>query len=85
MATKKSVPTKKFAPKAASAKPIKEALTKLGLIAHIAEVCAVAASVHESNNNLAEPKEALIGVRLILIRTKAPDRAGDLSFVDSEL
>ncbi|MGV8942863.1 HU family DNA-binding protein [Thermomonas sp.] len=43
MATKKAAPAKKIAPTAASAKPIKEALTKSGLIAHIAEVSDVAA------------------------------------------
>ncbi len=43
MATKKAAPAKKIASTAASAKPIKEALTKSGLIAHIAEVSDVAA------------------------------------------
>ncbi|MEO6228389.1 MAG: HU family DNA-binding protein [Thermomonas sp.] len=39
---KKVAPAKKIAPTAASAKPIKEALTKSGLIAHIVEVSDVA-------------------------------------------
>ena len=43
MATKKAAPAKKIAPAAAAPKPIKEALTKSGLIAHIAEVSEVAA------------------------------------------
>ena len=43
MATKKAAPAKKSAAKAASPKPIKEAMTKSGLIAHIAEVSDVAA------------------------------------------
>jgi len=38
MATKKTAPAKKSAAKGASPKPIKESLTKSGLIAHIAEV-----------------------------------------------
>ena len=42
MATKKAAPAKTIATKPASAKPIKEALTKSGLIAHIAEVSEVA-------------------------------------------
>jgi nucleoid DNA-binding protein len=42
MATKKLASAKKIAPTAAPAKPIKEALSKSGLIAHIAEVSAVA-------------------------------------------
>ena len=44
MATKKAAPAKKTATKTAAApKPIKEAMTKTGLVAHIAEVSAVAA------------------------------------------
>lgn len=42
MAMKKAAPATKIATKAASPKPIKEALTKSGLIAHIAEVSEVA-------------------------------------------
>ena len=41
MATKKAAPAKKIANKADAGKPIKEALTKSGLIAHIAEVSEV--------------------------------------------
>lgn len=43
MATKKAAPGKKSAAKAASPKPIKETLSKSGLIAHIAEVSDVSA------------------------------------------
>lgn len=43
MATKKAAPAKKSAAKASAPKPIKEALTKTGLIAHIAEVSEVSA------------------------------------------
>ena len=43
MATKKAAPAKNIATKATAAKPIKEALTKSGLIAHIAEASDVAA------------------------------------------
>ena len=43
MATKKAAPAKKAAAKAAAPKPIKEALSKSGLVAHIAEVSEVAA------------------------------------------
>ena len=43
MATKKAGPAKKSAAKAAGPKPIKEAMTKSGLIAHIAEVSDVPA------------------------------------------
>ena len=43
MATKKAAPAKKSATKATAPKPIKEALTKSGLIAHIAEISEVAA------------------------------------------
>ena len=43
MATKKAAPAKKTAAKAAAPKPIKEALSKSGLVAHIAEVSQVAA------------------------------------------
>ena len=43
MATKKAAPAKTSATKVAAPKPIKEALTKSGLIAHIAEVSEVAA------------------------------------------
>ena len=43
MATKKAAPAKKTATKTAAApKPIKETMTKTGLVAHIAEVSAVA-------------------------------------------
>ena len=42
MATKKALPAKKIVSTATSAKPIKEALTKSGLIAHIAEITEVA-------------------------------------------
>jgi nucleoid DNA-binding protein len=42
MATKKAAPAKKIANKTTAPKPIKEALTKSGLIAHIAEVSDVA-------------------------------------------
>lgn len=45
----------------------------------------VAASVHESNDNLPEAQAALEKARHILVRTGAPDRASDLSFVDNEL
>jgi len=41
MATKKATPAKKSTPKSGSPKPIKEALSKSGLIAHIAEVSEV--------------------------------------------
>ena len=37
MATKKAAPAKKTAPKGTTPKPIKEAMSKSGLIAHIAE------------------------------------------------
>jgi len=43
MATKKAAPSKKSATQAAAPKPIKEALTKSGLVAHIAEVSEVGA------------------------------------------
>ncbi len=43
MATKKAAPAKKTETKAATPKPIKEALTKSGLIAHLAEVSEVSA------------------------------------------
>ena len=44
MAVKKAAPAKKTATKTAAApKPIKETMTKTGLVAHIAEVSAVAA------------------------------------------
>ena len=43
MATKKAAPAQKSAAKSAGPKPIKEALTKSGLIAHIAEVSDVPA------------------------------------------
>ena len=43
MATKKAAPAKKSAAKAAAPKPIKEALSKSGLVAHIAEATSVAA------------------------------------------
>lgn len=43
MATKKAAPAKKSAAQAAGPKPIKEAMTKSGLIAHIAEVSDVPA------------------------------------------
>ncbi|MDI1253987.1 HU family DNA-binding protein [Thermomonas sp.] len=43
MATKKAAPAKKIATKGVAPKPIKEALTKSGLIAHIAEVSEVSA------------------------------------------
>ena len=44
MATKKAAPAKKTATKTAAApKPIKETMPKTGLVAHIAEVSAVAA------------------------------------------
>ena len=44
MATTKAAPAKKTATKTAAApKPIKETMTKTGLVAHIAEVSAVAA------------------------------------------
>ena len=43
MAKKKAAPAKKAAAKAAAPKPIKEALNKSGLVAHIAETSAVAA------------------------------------------
>lgn len=43
MATKKAVPAKKSAAKAVGPKPIKEAMTKSGLIAHIAEASDVPA------------------------------------------
>ena len=43
MATKKAAPAKKTETKAATPKPIKEALTKSGLIAHLAEVSQVSA------------------------------------------
>jgi nucleoid DNA-binding protein len=43
MATKKAAPVKKIASKGSSPKPIKEAMTKSGLIAHIAEASDVAA------------------------------------------
>jgi nucleoid DNA-binding protein len=43
MAKKKAAPAKTSAAKGASPKPIKEAMTKSGLIAHIAEVSALPA------------------------------------------
>ena len=43
MAKKKAAPAKKAPAKAAAPKPIKEALNKSGLVAHIAETSAVAA------------------------------------------
>lgn len=43
MATKKAAPAKKSEVKVATAKPIKEALTKSGLIAHLADVSEVSA------------------------------------------
>ena len=43
MATKKAAPAKKTAAKAAAPKPIKEALSKSGLVAHLAEATGVAA------------------------------------------
>jgi nucleoid DNA-binding protein len=43
MATKKAAPAKESATTAVAPKPIKEALTKSGLVAHIAEVSEVAA------------------------------------------
>ena len=43
MATKKAAPAKKSPAQAAGPKPIKEAMTKSGLIAHIAEVSDVPA------------------------------------------
>ena len=43
MATKKAAPAKQSATATAAPKPIKEALTKSGLVAHIAEVSEVAA------------------------------------------
>ena len=44
MATKKAAPAKKTATKTAAApKPIKETMTKTGLVAHLAEASAVAA------------------------------------------
>lgn len=43
MATKKSAPAQKSARKAATSKPIKEALTKSGLVAHITEISEVSA------------------------------------------
>ena len=43
MAKKKAAPAKKAPAKAAAPKPIKEALNKSGLVAHIAEASAVAA------------------------------------------
>ena len=43
MATKKAAPDQKSTTKAVAPKPIKEALTKSGLIAHIAEVSEVSA------------------------------------------
>ena len=43
MATKKAAPAKKSTAKAAGTAPIKEAMTKSGLIAHIAEVSDVPA------------------------------------------
>lgn len=43
MAMKKAAPAKKTATKATAPKPIKEAMTKSGLVAHIAEASAVAA------------------------------------------
>ena len=42
MAKKKAAPAKKAPAKAAAMKPIKEALTKSGLVAHIAEFTSVA-------------------------------------------
>ncbi len=42
MATKKAAPAKQSATATAAPKPIKEALTKSGLVAHIAEVSEVA-------------------------------------------
>ncbi|MDQ3039365.1 MAG: HU family DNA-binding protein [Pseudomonadota bacterium] len=42
MATKKAAPAKKITTKTATPKPIKEALSKSGLVAHIAEVSEVA-------------------------------------------
>lgn len=42
MATKKAAPATKSVTKAAAPKPIKEALTKSGLIAHISEVSEIA-------------------------------------------
>jgi len=42
MATKKAAPAKKAAAKSAAPKPIKEALNKSGLVAHIAESSGVA-------------------------------------------
>lgn len=44
MATKKAAPAKKSEVKVATAKPIKEALTNSGLIAHLAEVSEVSAN-----------------------------------------
>ena len=43
MAKKKAAPAKKATAKAAAPKPIKEALTKSGLVAHIADASSVAA------------------------------------------
>ena len=43
MATKKAAPAKKAAAKPAAPKPIKETLSKSGLVAHIAEASSVAA------------------------------------------
>ena len=43
MATKKAAPAKKSEVKVATAKPIKEALTKSGLIAHLSDVSEVSA------------------------------------------
>ena len=43
MAMKKAAPAKKIAAKGTAPKPIKEALTKSGLIAHIADVSEVSA------------------------------------------
>ncbi|HSD17544.1 MAG TPA: HU family DNA-binding protein [Thermomonas sp.] len=100
MATKKAAPAKKTVAKPAAApKPIKEAMTKSGLVAHIAEVSAVAAkdvravlaalegAIHGSVNKKGAGEFVLPGVlKITSVKVAAkPKRKGINPFTKEEV
>jgi nucleoid DNA-binding protein len=99
MATKKAAPAKKIATKAVAPKPIKEALSKSGLVAHIAEVSAVAAkdvrsvlaalegAIHGSVNKKGAGQFTLPGVlKITSVKVAAkPKRKGINPFTKEEV
>jgi nucleoid DNA-binding protein len=100
MATKKAAPAKKTAAKTAAApKPIKEAMSKSGLVAHIAEVSEVAAkdvravlaalegAIHGSVNKKGAGQFVLPGIlKITSVKVEAkPKRKGINPFTKEEV